>query len=59
MSTKSNEKETKVESYNIFQACNIFKIVGHIRNHLLKKYKGKIATKTEWKKILKKERIDF
>jgi len=56
---ETNKKETKSTGYNVFQICNIYKIVGHIRTHLMKKYKGLSTSKTEWKKILKKERIDF
>lgn len=61
METNDKEKEVvkKPDKYNTFQICNISKLTGVLREHMLKKYKGQSMTKTDWKKVFKKEKIDF
>lgn len=57
---ETTDKEVKKPSNkNVFQICNELRLVGVVRQHVLKKFKNDSMSKTDWKKLFKKERIDF
>lgn len=52
--TKAKEKELTPK-----MICNSLKIQGNYKNFVLKKYKNKKLTLTEWKNFLKQDGLDF
>lgn len=48
------KKETKVEKYNVEQACNIIGINGYDRAAYISQYQHKFFTLKEWQNKIKK-----